>query len=174
MLAGIAIGGCFVLIFGIIGGVMLFKYFQDKKKAEASQSWPSASGRITESYVRREDSTDSDGYPTTSYYPEVRYEYDLLGATYTGDKIAFGAKTGNSSQKKTQEALAQYPVGKSVTVYYDPNNREDAVLERRVGGKVFLIIGIVFLLVALCTLCIGGAALIFSLVEQYAFLGALA
>jgi len=170
MLAGIVIGGCFVLIFGIIGAVLLVKYFQDKKKADTSQSWPSAPGRIAESYVRREDSTDSDGYPTTSYYPEVRYEYDLLGAQYSGDKIAFGAKTGNSNQKKTQEALVQYPVGKSVIVYYDPANPEDAVLERRVGGKVFLIVGIIFLLVALCTLCIGGAATLFSLVEQYAFI----
>lgn len=174
MLAGTAIGGCFVLIFGIIGGVMLFKYFQDRKKAEASQAWTSASGRITESYVRREDSTDSDGYPQTYYYPEVRYEYDLLGATFTGDKIAFGTKTGNSGQKKAQEALAQYPVGKSVTVYYDPNNREEAVLERRVGGKVFLIVGIIFLMVALCTLCVGGTTLLFSLVEQYASVSFLA
>ena len=170
MLLGIAIGGCFVLIFGIIGVVMLVKYFQDKKKADASTSWSSVSGRITESYLREENRTDSDGYPQTYYYPEVRYEYDLLGATYTGDKIAFGSKTGNGSQKKTQEALAQYPVGKSVSVYYDPNNPEDAVFERRVGGKVFLIVGIIFCLVALCTLCIGGAATLFSLVEQYAFI----
>ncbi|MCP4141984.1 MAG: DUF3592 domain-containing protein [Chloroflexi bacterium] len=174
MIVGIIIGGCFVLIFGIIGGAMLFKYFQDSKKAEASQGWSSASGQITESYVRREDSTDNDGYPQTYYYSEVRYEYDLLVATFTGDKIAFGTKTGNSSQMKAQEALARYPVGERVTVYYDPNNREDAVLERRVGGKVFLIIGIVFSLVALCTLCIGGSALVFSLVEQYASLATLA
>ena len=174
MIAGTLIGGCFVLIFGIIGGVMLFKYFKDRKKAEASQGWSSASGQITESYVRREDSTDSDGYSQTYYYPEVRYEYDLLGATYTGDKIAFGTKTGNSSQMKAQEALARYPVGENVTVYYDPNNREDVVLERRVGGKVFLIVGIIFSLIALCTFCIGGAAVLFSLVEQYASLAFLA
>jgi len=165
MLAIIGIGGCFVLIFGIIGGVMLFKYFQDRKKAEASQSWSSASGRITESYVRRADSVDSEGYSQTHYYPEVRYEYDLLGATFTGDKIAFGGNTGYGSPKKAQETSIKYPVGAGVTVYYDPNNREDAVLERRVGGKVFLIVGIVFSLVALCSLCIGGG------IALYIFMG---
>ncbi len=162
MLIGIAIGGCFVLIFGIIGAVMLFKYFQDKKKAEESQNWSSAAGRITESYVRREENMDSDGYTTTSYYPEVRYGYEFLGTEYTGDKIAFGGKMGGN-QKNAQERLAQYPVGKNVIVYYDPNNVEDAVLERKMGGKIMLIVGVIFSLVAICTACIGGIVTVLGL-----------
>ena len=80
---------------------MLFKYFQDKKKTEESQNWSSAAGRITESYVRREETMDSDGYTTTSYYPEVRYGYEFLGTEYTGDKIAFGGKMGGNQKKRT-------------------------------------------------------------------------
>ena len=162
MVIGIAAGGCFVLIFGIVGAVMLYKYFQDKKKAEESQNWSSASGRITESYVRREESMDSEGFTTTSYYPETLYVYQFLGAEYTGDKIAFGGKVGGN-QKKAQASLVQYPVGKNVIVYYDPNNPEDAVLERKMSGKGMLIIGVVFALIALCTACIGGTVAVLGL-----------
>jgi len=167
MLIGIAVGGCFVLIFGIIGAVMLVKYFRDKKKAEESQSWSSASGRITESFVRSEESWDSDGYTTTSYYPEVRYTYEFLGTEYIGHQIAFGGSVGNSNYKKAEEILAQYPVGKNVVIYYDPNNPGDAVLERRIGGKIMLIIGVIFSLVALCTICISGVVAVLGLMGQY-------
>ena len=161
LLIGITVGGCFVLIFGIIGAVMLFKYFQDKKKSEESQSWSSAAGRITESYVRREETMDSDGYTTSSYYPEVRYDYEFLGSEYKGDKIAFGGKIGDS-QKKAHERLTQYPVEKNVIVYYDPNNAEDAVLERKMSGKTMLIVGIIFAIIALCTACVGGIVAVAS------------
>ena len=163
LLIGITIGGCFVLIFGIIGVVMLVKYFHDKKKAEESQNWSSAPGRITESYVRREESTDSEGYMTTSYYPEVRYNYEFLGSEYTGDKIAFGGKVGGN-QKKAQANLVQHPVGKNVIIYYDPNNPEDAILERKMSGKSMLIIGVVFTLIAFCTACVGGIVAVASLI----------
>lgn len=163
MLVGIGIGGCFVLIFGIIGAALLIKHFRAKKKAEESQKWSSAAGRITESYVRREDSTDSDGYPTTSYYPEVQFTYEFLGSEYAGNKIAFGGSMGGG-QKKAQESLAQYPVGKDVIVYYDPNNPGDAVLERRVSGNVFLIVGIVFLVISVCVGCVGGVIAVANLV----------
>ena len=162
ILIGVAVGGCFILIFGIVGTVMLFKYFQDKKKAEESQSWSSASGRIMESYVRREESMDSEGFTTTYYYPEILYVYQFLGAEYTGDKIAFGGKVGES-QNKAKERLVQYPVGKNVIVYYDPNNPEDAVLERKMSGKTMLIVGIVFAIIALCTACVGGTIAVLGL-----------
>ncbi len=80
---------------------------------------------------------------------------------YTGDKIAFGGDVGGS-RKKANEMIAQYPVGKNVSVYYDPNNPEDVVLERRMGSKGLLIIGVVFTLIAVCTLCVGLIALVAS------------
>ena len=96
------------------------------------------------------------GDTRTLYYPEVRYEYEVFGQIYSGQQISFGANTGYSNQRKTQEILAKYPLGANITVYYDPNAPENAVLERHVGGKVALIIGILFSLIAICTACFGG------------------
>ncbi len=134
---------------------MIVKYLRDKEKADASQNWSSTMGRITKSYMRNEVSYESGN---TLYYPEVEYEYEFFGIFYTGHQINFGGSSGNSSRGISQKTLAQYPLDKNVKVYYDPNNPEEAVLERKMGmgGTVFLIVGILFILVALCALCIGG------------------
>ena len=147
-------GGCFVTIFLGVGIFMLVKYFRDKKKSEESQAWSATSGEIIESYVRESHSQDSDGITSTSYYAEVRYLYQVLGVEYSGDKVSFGGKVGGS-RNKAAEITTQYPVGKTVTVYYDPNNHEDAVLERRIGSKGMLSIGIIFAAVGICTACVG-------------------
>lgn len=159
---GIGVGGSVVLLFFIIGIFLVVKHFRDKKKAEESMSWASATGHIIASNVRSEISTDSDGNQSTSYYPEVRYSYEYMGITYEGDRIAFGGKVGGS-RKKASEMIQAYPLGKNLTVYCDPNNPEDAVLERRLGSKVPLIVGIVLILIALIVLCIGGIAAVTSL-----------
>ena len=161
VLIALVAGGCFVTIFLGVGVFMLVKYFQDRKKAEESQSWSGTSGQVTQAYVRESETRDSDGYLTTSYYPEVRYTYQVLGAEYGGDKISFGGSVGGS-RNKADEIVAQYPVGKNLTVYYDPNNPEDAVIERKMGSKGFLIIGIVFTLVGICSACVGGVIAIAS------------
>jgi hypothetical protein len=164
-LIGLLAGGCFVTIFLGVGIFMLVKYFQDKKKTEESQAWSATSGQVTQSYVRESQTRDDDGYLTTTYYPEVRYTYQVMGVEYGGDKVSFGGAVGGG-RKKAEEVIAQYPIGKNITVYYDPNKHEDAVIERRMGSKGFLIIGIVFTLIGVCIACIGGVAAILAIANS--------
>ena len=164
-LIGLLAGGCFVTIFLGVGIFMLVKYFQDKKKAEESQAWSATAGQVTQSYVRESQTRDDDGYLTTTYYPEVRYTYQVMGVEYAGDKVSFGGAVGGN-RNKASEVVAQYPIGKNITVYYDPNNHEDAVIERRMGSKGFLIIGVVFTLVGICTACIGGIVAIMAIANS--------
>ncbi len=155
MLLSILAGICITALFGGAGVFMLFKYFQENKNSEESQNWSSTQGMITKSSLRQEVSYESSN---TLYYPEVEYAYESLGTEYTGDRITFGGSTGYSQRNKTEEVLAKYPIGANVTVYYDPHAPEKAVLERKMGtgGNLFLILGILFLLVSLCTVCFGG------------------
>lgn len=164
VLIALGVGGCFVTIFAGIGIFMLVKYFQDKKKAEESQSWTGTSGQVTQAYVRESETRDSDGYLTKSYYPEVRYTYQVMGVAYSGDKISFGGSVGGN-RKKADAVVAQYPVGKVLTIYYDPNNPADAVIERKMGSKGFLIIGNIFTLVGICSACVGGVIAVLVLVN---------
>ncbi|MBU2611188.1 MAG: DUF3592 domain-containing protein [Chloroflexi bacterium] len=133
---------------------MLIKSFKDRKKAEASQGWPTTQGRIIEARVSESTSTDSDGDERTSYSPKVEYTYNVAGQEYKGDKITFGFTQGYGRYAKAQAALASYPLGAQVNVYYDPANPADAVLERKAGGNTLaMVLGIILLAISLCLGC---------------------
>ncbi|MCP4141985.1 MAG: DUF3592 domain-containing protein [Chloroflexi bacterium] len=154
MLIAIIAGSSLVVLFGIAGVWMVYKYFQEQKNADKSQGWSSTFGKITKASLDKEASFESGN---TLYYPEVEYTYEFLGTEYTGYKISFGGSSGNSNRKKSEETLAKYPVGKEIPVFYDPNNPKDSVLIRNIGtgGKVFLFVGILFVFVSICTTLVG-------------------
>jgi len=162
MLFGVLCFGTFILVFGAAAAWMLYTYFQQRREAGESASWPATQGKIVLSAVTETTTTDNsnDGTWTerTFYFPKVRYEYSVLGKTYTGDRIAFGASKGFSTIAGAEKVLERYPEDATVTVYYNPNNPADAVLEREMrGGTSLLIVAIAF---ALATACLFFAALI--------------
>ncbi|MBA4379859.1 MAG: hypothetical protein C0393_04105 [Anaerolinea sp.] len=153
-LIGFCCGGIFILAFAGAGVFLLIKSFKDRKKAEASQGWPATQGQIIEARIAESTSTDSDGDTSTSYSPAVEYTYSVAGQEYKGNKITFGFTQGYGNYAKAQAALARYTLGAQVTVYYDPANPADAVLERKAGGStISLVLGIIFILISLCLGC---------------------
>ncbi|MBN1310316.1 MAG: DUF3592 domain-containing protein [Anaerolineae bacterium] len=135
------------LILIIIGLVMLFIYFRSLLQARASEGWPTAQGTVLESWVRRSSSTDSDGGTSHRYYPEVRYQYQVMGREFQGDRMAFGPRQrGNRSA--AEKVVAGYPAGESVTVYYQPDQPASAILERSVP-KMPLFSGILLILMGI-------------------------
>ena len=78
----------------------------------------------------------------------------MAGQEYKGDKITFGFTQGYGRYAKAQAALASYPLGAQVNVYYDPANPADAVLERKAGGNTLaMVLGIILLAISLCLGC---------------------
>ena len=153
-LIGFLCGGFFILLFAGVGGFLIYKSFRDRKKAETSQSWPSTPGQITEARVARSRRTDSEGDADYSYAPAIQYTYQVGGQEYSGNNITFGFRQSFSSQAKAEAALARFPTGGQVTVYYDPSNPGEAVLERKAGSSTLsLVLGIVFLVISLCLGC---------------------
>jgi len=151
---GLLCGGFFVLVFAGIGAFLIYQSVRGRQKADASQSWPSTSGQITEAHVSHHTSSDTDGEMSDHYTPQVKYTYQAIGQEYQGDKLGFGFQQSFGSQAKAQAALAPFPVGAQVTVYYDPNNPAEAVLERKAGGATLsLVLGIIFVVIGLCIGC---------------------
>lgn len=87
-----------------------------------SRRWPTTAGEILDSGLDE----DSDGWG-----PRVRYAYIVKEKRYTSDRLYFYLST-QSSAKDARKHLSPYPVGKAVTVYYDPREPQQAVLDRRV------------------------------------------
>lgn len=147
-------GGFFFLLFLGLGIFLIYRNQQSKKKAQLSQNWPVTKGQITDSHVNRSVDTDSEGSTSTTYAASVAYTYDVGGQVYNGRNIAFGFNPSYSNQSKAQATVARYPAGSAVSVYYDPNNPADAVLERQVSGSnVMMILGIVFTVIGVCLAC---------------------
>lgn len=151
---GFLCGGVFVLGFAGAGIFLLVKNFRERKKSAASQNWPTTQGQVTATKVVENTNIDSDGYTSVTYTPMVTYRYQVAGQEYTSDKVTFGFRKGSSSRAKARQALVNYSGDAQVTVYYDPSDPVEAVLDREVGGSTLsLVLGIAFLLIGLCLGC---------------------
>jgi hypothetical protein len=124
-------------IFLLIGVGLTIWGWTILQNARASASWPTADGVVMRSEVTR--STDSEG--GDSYSPEVTYSYNVNNTNFVNDMIKFG-ENSYSSRRKADEIAGNYPVGKNVTVYYDPEKPERSVLEPGVSAGSFIVIGI--------------------------------
>ena len=153
--------GCIALIVGIgfigIGAFNIYKGLE-------SQNWGETQGIILSSQIEERQETDRDydgGVDTTYtvYIAKIQYQYTVNGETHISNKISYSyGSTQNKSD--AQKLVNKYPSGKSVTVYYNPSNHDEAVLQTGVSdlnyimtlaGVLPLIIGIVFLYLAFRT-----------------------
>lgn len=145
--------GFVVLFFGGGGGYLLYVSLSAKKKAQASQNWPTTQGRVASSEIKRVVHHDSHG-THTSLQLAIQYDYTVDGIPYVGDKYTIGPIAKGINPSKVQETLDRYPAGATVTVYYNPKNPQEACLERVAPlSNLTLIIGIVLLAIMLCSFC---------------------
>jgi hypothetical protein len=78
-------------------------------------------------------------------FAKIVYEYTVAGRKYRCDRVSIGENMGNF---EVAETIAKYPVGRAVTVYYNPSKRSQAVLERELPpgmGKTITIIVVVLI-----------------------------
>lgn len=133
-------------VLGLIALGVLIRTVQAWRKASTSKNWPSTTGTVLSATVAAGRTPGRNG---VSYYPLVVYQYTIDGQHYTGNRLGFGSQVGVGIQSLAARGLANYPVGGSVPVYYNPNNPADAVLERRASGNWGNVLVLVILLAAM-------------------------
>lgn len=125
----------------------------NKKSKQAMNHWTRVTGRVLASSIEARTSTNGDGHRSTSYYPNVLYEYAVNGQRYQNNRITFGMDVGYGNRARVEQDVAQkYPVGGAIQVYYDPQDATQSVLELKLPASkwVWLIIfALVFTLI--CT-----------------------
>jgi len=120
--------GQLLLLFALVPvGITLLVAREKLGRIRQAASWQSAPGKVIESQI-------SDSIPDSTIrnelfenMPRVRYAFAADGRNFVGERISFGDDTGGAN---TQATLARYPVGREVTVYFNPGDPEDCVLER--------------------------------------------
>ena len=127
----------FALMFpGIIAVAAAVKIGEAKRAA----SWTRAGGRITRSELTTE--TRQNGKVQV---PRIEYEYKVGFHTLVGKRLNFAELIAGVQAK---EALARYPVGTAVPVYYNPANPSEAVIERDLPPFVHSVWALVAVMVA--------------------------
>ena len=116
----------FQAIFVLMGIFFAVQGVLEWDRAAKSSSWPTVAGTVTRSEVTSHRSTHK-GRTSTSYHAHIEFDYEVDGKGLHGNRRSY--KVLASSQSAANEAVAAYPVGRSVTVSYDPQDPERAVLE---------------------------------------------
>ena len=111
----------FALYLGNVHFLEEIAYTRDRENA--AETWPSVIGKISASEVRVSRAGRRHG---TTQFPHVSYTYEVNGKAYHSSNIMAGGEIGGVNVEST---LARYPNGSEVTVYYNPQKPNDAVLQ---------------------------------------------
>jgi len=161
----------FYLILAAIPGVIVFAVVYKYLEILQVRRWSSAPGRIVVSTSQAREISRGDPNSNDTElrsFAGIEYEYTVAGRTYRGTRVSIGEDMGNF---EVAETIARYPVGKAVTVYYNPNKRDHAMLERDLPPGMFK--AVIIFVVALVALIAGAvvgfgklSALVTSLVPN--------
>lgn len=128
-----------ILPFALLGmWLMNATLFSSLRKLISSKRWQSTTGRIAVSRANGERQLKGG----IVYYPFVKYEYRVNGQTYENNKIRLtDAREGIRHEETVQNNVTRdYPVGKEVQVYYNPDNPAESALRKNNPLFVFLFI----------------------------------
>lgn len=95
--------------------------------ARLSLHWPTVTGRVIHSRVKNYTSI-SEGKSTQMYSADIGYRYTVNNKTYTSRSVSLGDHASGSSGGMRKLTML-YPVGKIITVYYDPRKPGSSLLE---------------------------------------------
>jgi len=129
----------------VVGGACLL-YFGIKNALDdiKSRSWPTATATVTSSSVRRYISSAARG--RTQHQAQIQFQFVVQERRFNASHCYESPNAG-----KPTRLVAQYPVGKQITVYYRPDNPGECRLfpgfEAEsclgpLGGLIFLAAGL--------------------------------
>jgi len=113
-------------------------------------SWSQAPGRIVRSEMVAERQRSGGDAEKIVNAPAIEYEFEAGGRTIRGSRISIGDDSGGEYSEAT---LARYPKGATVTVFYDPDDPRNCVLERA-APKDLTLAGCLAALGLLALLCV--------------------
>lgn len=150
-----------IAAFGLILVVLNFFMYrtitETQNRENAVRTWPSVTGEVGTSEARTHRHEGHQSAP----FPHVTYTYEVDGKTYHSSNIMAGGDVGGMNVENT---LARYPQGAKVTVYYDPQNPKDAVLEpgnKTVSKAIWLMLIAMNIIV-----CVGGVWAVYSTLKK--------
>jgi hypothetical protein len=126
----------FPLILVLVGAWLLYFGGGNLLRASQSKTWSTTQGEIQSSSMESRSTRRGNNYRAKTVY-----NYTVNEKTLRGYRIIFGYY-GSSNRSYAQDVVNRYPQGKSVTVYYNPQDPNVCVLEAGVKGQVWFLPGL--------------------------------
>ena len=139
----------FFWVVGISPFIVIFalRFFRGWAASLRARGWPQTVGRVLSSGVQIHSHSSGRGGRIHSPYPYVVYRYQVNGQEFQNKRMHFGNVIGGLGATRS---AARYPAGMTVPVFYNPQNPNEAVLEKRAAGNwINLLILAVLLLLLL-------------------------
>jgi hypothetical protein len=124
----------FALFWTAIVGTFDLFVGRDVIHAVRSGGFQTTTGTVISSEV-----TEHSGDEGPTYRAEIRYSYRVFGDEMTSDRYSFAAFPPSGS-RWARERVAAYPVGRSVTVYYDADDPELSALKPGIEGSTLFML----------------------------------
>ena len=135
-------------IAAVVGAVVTCLGLSSLLNATSSYHWRSTEGKIVRCSVELmpREPREPRGSRTRRYHAEILYEFTVNGVTIFGD--CFSLNDHHSGSSTDKEGLEhQFRVGRTVTVYYQPEDPQECVLQQGLNwpGLYWLGFGVMFL-----------------------------
>ncbi|MCU0857222.1 MAG: DUF3592 domain-containing protein [Pontiellaceae bacterium] len=129
-----------LILFGSVfalAGLFLLKplFVTPLQKMHAAKTWDSMPATVVSSEVKSH--SDSDG---TTYSIHIAYRYEINGAEYAGDRYNFIGGSSSGYERKA-EVVRRYPPGQVFTLYVNPANPSESVIDRE--PSLLLLLGLI-------------------------------
>jgi hypothetical protein len=157
-------GGCggivAVLFFGVFfaAGCGMLYYFAVLTLwgVYSASSWQPTPCEIVSSQLK-----ESQGDDSTTYRIEIKYKYKVAGREYQSDRYKFFGISSNTGVESKRQAVRKHPPGKKTTCFVNPQDPNDAVIERGLTWDMLWgLFGVPFFIIGA-----GGLAVTFGLVK---------
>ena len=132
-IGGLVGGWTFAVVWCAVSFIALFFIGGPAIADLGTSDWTPTDGVIIDSGV----DTSTDGEGGTTYCLWVDYQYTYNDRTYGGDVVSYSKD--NSCSSWAGEADEKYPPGEEITVYVNPDNPYEAVLENGLSGVDFFV-----------------------------------
>lgn len=119
------------LAFLLVGTGTAVFFLLKIKKAMASRAWPSVSGELESSGLRKVvyNGVDGDSISdqASALVVDFRYRYTVNGDSFVGSRVTFSDSV-NKATSSLKRLQSRYQGKEAISVYYNPENPAESVL----------------------------------------------
>lgn len=129
------VGIVFTIFLLAIALYLFFGAYMDLREYNDSQDWTTTDGVVRVVAVRTLVDDDD-----VFYVPDIQYDYEVDNVIYENDRLSFDNRPYEQEENALEAAQEDYEVGQTVTVYYNPDDPEQAVLERTTNWSAVILL----------------------------------